>query len=1224
MPNAENLSDDVKCKICCEEPEVKVCNTCVNRDCNCSNQEQVDLCQVCFQSTLFCLCQSRVAHLDSFKGSKCQSENVDDGSKETSLEFDSLPHDESGIASYSNAYESSSDSDEDCNLTSSSIAHGSSSECQVKINKTTLTYKSEAAKNKYFIPKIDQISDDELYIDKRSPFEVFRDLTLKFVEIVKPSLKKLWESICRYRIDRPQVTPSGFSVTKEQMRNWISEFRDDQLNEEDKKLKYQALNNLKKPSPHVFPPADFVTENEPKVYERNRVNVNACLTDNSECRLLCYASCDKHCRKDCGGRCIFDMVLNQFPPCKCPLTTRGSPKTPYERNKFSNSLDIRDLKFYHSFLERESLTNSERKFLIRLFNKKKPTSSLKKKFVQLLLKYKVLRCHSCDCSDESLTDANKSDVRCKDCFGKNQVEERKEGDENVKINVTSTASNTPYLNIFLKHKNHLSSPINGLVDTGSDASILPVEQLKTLGLDATCLRPSRKSTITTADGNSKKCILGEISIPIFLGKGNNFYRTFVLFLIVNQSFGMPSDQAILGSDFFSKEKCIIDYKEKTVSLDIQTSSLRNMRVTFPYITPGMKMYDCKVQKVMAVTSNSVNALCDTSKLPQDQYYHVSCPGSDQTDLVYINKCRPELMQSVTDVKWPACFYQDNLCNTTGPWPANEIFSRMNAQESCNLTFKSCYGRNCLECKRMMSAGSQQEAPSRSPSNLEAQDMTTPAAGHQASSSLSSSASTNVNVQLINTFKCQTCMENKVQHSSPSNASFNVLNQDVNIFKCQTCRENEVQNEEYINTVPDINSPECQRVISQDECLVHLMHLDSCNHHSCSLEPQNKSSFSCMCPIKSEFYKNNFKKMEEMKSQTVKCNRIIQDEHNTVTQPEANIDTGFLEKDDLCRESDKNETVKLNHIEKDLREQTRKLIEEYSEAFATKKKKTGCFKYFTMNVTIQAPETASQKDRKIKFLPAARKKIDEMIENGLLKEVTHKPHIISNFVQVLKPAAGMHLRNASKADKQQLRNQSEEMLKQGHQQQVRLTCDFTVLNKYSLDRIQVSLPKISDIKERCADSLTSSLDISDGYHSIKLSEESRKYFALYFNDKLLQFTRCPQGYAASPFWFCECMSACFSSEIYEEFKNIKNYSEEDLPYKNYREFTQWYIDDVIITTGRSLGNQVHLRALESVLFAIRRAGLLLSPAKAQIFAKEVIFLGQQINVDKISLVCLMSE
>ena len=150
---------------------------------------------------------------------------------------------------------------------------------------------------------------------------------------------------------------------------------------------------------------------------------------------------------------------------------------------------------------------------------------------------------------------------------------------------------------------------------------------------------------------------------------------------------------------------------------------------------------------------------------------------------------------------------------------------------------------------------------------------------------------------------------------------------------------------------------------------------------------------------------------------------------------------------------------------------------------------------------------------------------------------------------------------------------------------------------------------------CADSYCSSFDASDGYHSIKLSEESKKYFALYFNNKLLEFTRLPQGYSASPFFFCEAMSATFSEEVFNEFKKTKKLTDKDLPFKNYSEFCRFYIDDIVLATKKTHGRQTHVNAIESVLFAIQRSGLLLAPAKAQIFARDILFLGQQINVDK---------
>jgi len=1104
--------------------------------------------------------------MDSFNNRGQGCDVKEDEFENQFLSDNDLPHEGSGMTKCADTWGSYDLNPHEIRSEASSrTTYGSSSNENVNICKTTLTYKSDNAKNKYFIPKVDTVSDDELWVDKRSSFEIFRDVTLKFFEIIKPSLKELWEQICAYRIDRPQFSSTGFSATKEQMRLWIKEFRDNLLSDKNRKLKYEALANLEKESPHIFPEPDFITEGEPEHYSRKEISTNACIVNDDKCQSACYLPCGKHCKKHCAGECVFDTVLNQFPPCKCPLSTRNAPKNPQERNKLSKSLNTSDIQFYKGFIEKESLTAAERRFVDRLCNKNIPNLTMKKKFVQLLLKYHVLRCHECDCSNSSLIEAAKDDIKCQKCVSRvQQSGECTETDTTSEIKVNITASQTPYVNVYLKHNNNLSAPMNALIDTGSDASLLPMFVLKSIGLDMSCLRKSHKSTITTADGNKRKCILGEAQIPIFFMKNNIFYRTTAVFLITDEDFGMPNNQCILGSDFFKQQKMSIEFDKMTISLDVQAPSLKSIRLILPYVTPGQQSYQCKVQRVKAVSSSSVRVDCETGHIPHGRHYHVSCPGTRQTDIVYITKNKPDLLKNVNGQEWPACVFEENISNVnTGPWPADKIIPKIINEEFCNLTFKSCHGNECQECNNLMTSPDYEDE-----------------------------------YEILRS----------AQNFNNNNEKHDDKNKNAKMAEGQNGDESE-------------NTAKSQTVASskhelQNECQIHSLHLDICKSHTCN---KIQTTDYCPCPIKNEIYNQdsmtNNENMEEIEKEIVKCNKVTQTSENTVTPPEEDIDTKFLETDDLCKKEEGKDTIQTDHLEKELKEKMKELIKEYKEAFATKQKKTGTFKYFEVSVSIDAPESASQKNRNVKFLPAAEKKINEMLDQDLLRECTHKPHLVSNFVQVLKPIAGKHLRNASKADKQQLQHQSEKMLKQGHEQPVRLTCDFSVLNKYSSDRIQVSLPKLSDIKEMCADSYCSSFDASDGYHSIKLSEESKKYFALYFNNKLLEFTRLPQGYSASPFFFCEAMSATFSEEVFNEFKKTKKLTDKDLPFKNYSEFCRFYIDDIVLATKKTHGRQTHVNAIESVLFAIQRSGLLLAPAKAQIFARDILFLGQQINVDK---------
>lgn len=129
-------------------------------------------------------------------------------------------------------------------------------------NKTTLRYTSDSAKNKYFIPKTDVVRDEDLYCDKRNALEIMKDISLKLYEIISPHLASLWRKIVKYRIERKQISDDGYHIVKEELQRWIKQYKNENLSEEDKKVKETAIKELKKKSPHKIPEADYYFENK--------------------------------------------------------------------------------------------------------------------------------------------------------------------------------------------------------------------------------------------------------------------------------------------------------------------------------------------------------------------------------------------------------------------------------------------------------------------------------------------------------------------------------------------------------------------------------------------------------------------------------------------------------------------------------------------------------------------------------------------------------------------------------------------------------------------------------------------------------------------------------------------------------------------------------------------------------------------------------------------------
>lgn len=113
---------------------------------------------------------------------------------------------------------------------------------------------------------------------------------------------------------------------------------------------------------------------------------------------------------------------------------------------------------------------------------------------------------------------------------------------------------------------NLDEILTFLVDTQADVSVI---KHKTINFD---IKIDKNDTINikgVTDGNTST--LGRIALELDLDK----YPLQHKFHVVTDEFNMPSD-GILGKDFIKKYKCIINYKNYTVSFKVN-----NFLITIP-------------------------------------------------------------------------------------------------------------------------------------------------------------------------------------------------------------------------------------------------------------------------------------------------------------------------------------------------------------------------------------------------------------------------------------------------------------------------------------------------------------------------------------------------------------------------------------------------------------------------------------------------------------------
>ena len=122
-----------------------------------------------------------------------------------------------------------------------------------------------------------------------------------------------------------------------------------------------------------------------------------------------------------------------------------------------------------------------------------------------------------------------------------------------------------------------------------------------------------------------------------------------------------------------------------------------------------------------------------------------------------------------------------------------------------------------------------------------------------------------------------------------------------------------------------------------------------------------------------------------------------------------------------------------------------------------------------------------------------------------------------------------------------------------------------------------------------------LDLKDAFHSLKLSENLRKYCGIlpYFGSSSYLYQRMPMGLNISP-------------SIWQSYINVI------LDSLQSKKYCKAIMDDLILFTP---SKESHMNKLEDILNAILKNRLKISPTKCQLFRTSLQYMGNEIFVEK---------
>ena len=716
-------------------------------------------------------------------------------------------------------------------------------------------------------------------------------------------------------------------------------------------------------------------------------------------------------------------------------------------------------------------------------------------------------------------------------------------------------STLPYLDTFIQSSNLkiARNSVELLLDSGAQISIIPIGVLSKINLKLSDIDKGSRIYLKTPSQSHRNCVLGAVNLNLFFQNENGFFRTTnISFYVVNKEFN-TSGRVICGSNFFHAIGATLKYKDSNCFLSGTFFNSRGEKVQETFI-------------------------CKSSRgLKQE----IKIPIVNSTTLKEQEGCKMQMLHTINFGGLKG-FYKIKSGDPKVKLQSRYVFL-INKIPSVVLT-------NDKDVPWLISNSDFLQINCLNYKGVNVQDLTFCETNYEEiKKNISTEDQTSTDAQVILSAPSQPqgpTLQDGLDQGGPTSGEFT---------------QEGFTPEKSINNISD-----------QKETCSHYFHLPDCT--TCHDQTQQCSSLNnedCICPRKIEskqqkalFESNKMK----IKRKMAEVQNIFQEKNSAspIEPSPQGVDEPIFEKNDLMNSFSVNESMKMTHLSADLQKKIKRLNNQYPEVWSTEKHKLGRFKYFEIPLKVENPKLAHQKDRQVSFANCkkAREKVEELLQLGVLAEVDFVPENISNWVLVRKPPKDSILRATSKADMHIARQQA---IRSRDEVEYRLAVDFSSLNRQLIGTKYVRLPRLQEIKEATRGKIVSSFDVKDGFFNISVTKESQKYLAVYYEDRLLCFTRTPQGLSISPLIFVSAMKASFTAELLQEFLARKGWTKKEFPFQECSEFLSYYVDDIIVWTDKD-NPDLHLRCIEAMYWLLERAGLPLSPGKCKFMNKEFSFLG----------------
>ena len=994
-------------------------------------------------------------------------------------------------------------------------------------------YKSQKNADRYSIPRVDNF-DQDLYVDKRSTLEIFRDLLLLINGKVSPETAEVWSKLTGYDVKtRTLDRESGMSLLRQDMLALLKDFRDKkrQFTETERDMIKQCEGEAKKISGENIPERIWhggYDATKPKPPGLEAAKKAPAKEQESSSKTVC--TCRVAYNTEGGDTRQIEDMINWSPDglnyqrCVCP------PRPAAHVNSVESPTSL------------EPSTRKDRLWskLAELYVDTDLSDTERKEVNNLVVKGRIGK------FKPAAGQSGGTLARIEGYHKKQQ--QRRQMDkagldtatppQHLKIAKVG-GTRLPYITVLLQHGGSLDrSPCQALLDSGSECNLITQSRLTAMGIAAGDLKEEKGIVLVTPSQQHRNTVQGSVNLDIFLPYRQSFYLVEALrFLVVPEEQFQLNNALILGSQFFQ-----------------QTSS--NLK----YSPGGDKTLICR-------------AMSDIGKWTT---VSVHCEERDSPRKICSTITELETINGRTTVGVNTFSYQpgvyDVYTDTGAVRPLVErVWVEKNEIEAGPCGYRKVWPRQ-KNCFVHIPVRHVQESQSESPDE-------------------------GFTVYLP---------RSRGRLEEPAAAENGSLTPSLD--------------PEQMPRDPESRERKDKKLQSSGGC-PHILHLQLCSHVSLTdrdlCTSEHKGDIYCPCPRQEptpEFqalYRQNKRRME---INEVKFSK--QNSQDPVVPSKEDLDAAPLNRNDLLYEADKKpaKAFELGSLSAEQKAGFLEVAEKYPEVWVGGSQRVGLFKYFKCSLSVDQEKAEKgaliQRNRATNFgkAPAAKKKVEELLRDGILEYSSAPAKGISNFVLTPKCRTGSSLRYQTKIDKHLARGAD------GGGIDYRLAVDCSTINGALNAEYVVSLPTIEDVKALIDDAVVSTADIADGFFCIPLEENSKRYTAVYYEQKLVVFARLVQGLKNAPFVFIRAMQATLHDDILAEFVQKKGWSKDDFPYDQWSSFSLAYVDDVIIATKTTVPDyeKVHLRCIEAFIYAVARAGLLLGKNKFKPFCDSVVFLGHTLH------------